>query len=160
MFVAPKHEPTRLFSVTSPSTMRRTVTPLTVICSPELQKPPMARTPEHPTMSFTSPKGSSNWIVLTPSQMPPATDRAGTVAGPAPSTIEADATFVQAANALPTTASVVAAPSAGSAFATRNVTAASNQRTGGLPRKVKRSVTARCSTSSRSEAARPDGIVS
>src|SRR5207249_9899637 len=99
-----------LFSVTWPSTMRGTVTPLTVVCSPELQRPPMATTPEHPTMSFTSPKGSSNWIVLTPSQMPPATERAGTVADPAPSTIEADATFVQAANALPTTASVVAAP--------------------------------------------------
>ena len=160
MFVAPKHDPTRLFTVTSPSTIRCIVVPLTMICSPELQNPPMASTPEQPTMSLTSLNGSSNWMVLTPSHLPPATEWAGTVAGPTPSVIDAVGTFVHAVSALATIVWVVAAPSAGSAFATRNVTGPSSQRTGGLPRKAKPSVTMWRTTSSRSEAARPDGIVS
>src|SRR2546422_5902 len=137
----------------------RAETPATSSACTEAPRPSKCAT-KNMVASLSTGFGSSNWIVLTPSQMPPATDRAGTVEGPAPSTMDALATFVQAPSALPTIPRVVAAPSAGSALATRNATAVSNQRTGGLPRNRKRSVTLRPTTSSCSDGARPDGIVS
>ena len=69
--------------------------------------------------SCTSLKGSSNWIVLTPSQMPPATERAGLVAVPVWMVSVAVAMLVQAAMASATAVCVAVAPRPESAFAIR-----------------------------------------
>jgi hypothetical protein len=69
--------------------------------------------------SCTSLNGSSNWIVLTPSQTPPATERAVLVDAPVWRMSDALATLVQAAMAAVTAFWVATAPSPESAFATR-----------------------------------------
>src|SRR5262249_10353587 len=99
--------------------MRSNDRPATVVVPGPLQTPPTASVPLQPVSGAISPNGSANWIVLRPSQVPPAIEGAVLVGAPRSSTMLAVGTAVHAPSAASITASLAAAPRDGSAFATR-----------------------------------------